>query len=107
LYVDHDPDQHYFSLLTGRRTTFKRLAVFDILCNNAARKGGHCLLDGDGRVWAGDPGLTFPPQPKLRTVIWDFAGLRIPARDRSGVARLSSRLAQHGSPLRSVLGELL
>jgi hypothetical protein len=107
LYVDHDPEQHYFSLLTGRRRFFKRLAVFDILCNNADRKAGHCLLDGDGRIWAVDHGLTFHPHPKLRTVIWDFAGLRVPARDREAVAAMAARLAQAGSPVLSRLPELL
>jgi hypothetical protein len=107
LYVDHDPNQQYFGLLAGRKAIFKRLAVFDILCNNADRKAGHCLLDADGRVWAVDHGLTFHPQPKLRTVIWDFAGLKVPARDRDGVAGFASRLVQAGSPLRSRLGELL
>jgi hypothetical protein len=107
LYVDHDPDQHYFSLLAGRKAIFKRLAVFDILCNNADRKAGHCLLDAEGRLWAVDHGLTFHPQPKLRTVIWDFAGLRVPARDRQGVAGLASHLALPASPLRSLLRELL
>ena len=107
LYVDHDPDQHYFSLLAGRRAIFKRLAVFDILCNNADRKAGHCLLDGDGRIWAVDHGLTFHSQPKLRTVIWDFAGRRMPARDREGVAGLAAHLTQAGSPLVSLLRELL
>ena len=107
LYVDHDPDEHYFSLLPGRKATFKRLALFDILCNNADRKAGHCLLDGDGRVWAVDHGLTFHPQTKLRTVIWDFAGLRIPARDRLGVSGLAIAMAAPGSPLESLLRELL
>jgi hypothetical protein len=107
LYVDHDPEQHYFSLLAGHRAIFKRLAVFDILCNNADRKAGHCLLDGDGRVWAVDHGLTFHPQPKLRTVIWDFSGRRILARDREGVVALASNLGQPGSPLLSLLRTLL
>jgi uncharacterized repeat protein (TIGR03843 family) len=107
LYVDHDPNHHYFSLLSGRKAVFKRLAVFDILCNNADRKAGHCLLDGDGRIWAVDHGLTFNSQPKLRTVIWDFAGRPIPARDRLAVAGMATGLSQTGSKLRSIFCELL
>ena len=44
------------------------------IANNADRKGGHCLLDADGQLWGIDHGLCFHAEPKLRTVIWDFAG---------------------------------
>ena len=48
------------------------------MANNADRKSGHVLLGPDGRLWGIDHGLCFHPQPKLRTVIWDFAGERVP-----------------------------
>ena len=54
------------------------MAVFDLLTNNADRKGGHCLLDVRGHVWGIDHGLTFHHVPKLRTVIWDYCGEPIP-----------------------------
>jgi hypothetical protein len=78
-FVDHDPDEHYFSLLGTHADRFRAFAVFDVLANNADRKGGHCLRSrADGRVVGIDHGLTFHPVPKLRTVIWDFAGERVP-----------------------------
>ena len=46
--------------------------------NNADRKAGHCLLGTDGRIWAIDHGLTFSIEPKLRTVLWDYAGEPVP-----------------------------
>ncbi|MDQ6747635.1 MAG: SCO1664 family protein [Candidatus Dormibacteraeota bacterium] len=91
-FVDHDPEQHYFTLLEGRHRVFRRLAFFDMLVNNADRKGGHCLVDSGGRVWAIDNGLTFHPDPKLRTVIWDFAGQRLPAAERQAASRLAAAL---------------
>ncbi len=48
------------------------------MINNADRKGGHTLRDHDGRVWAIDHGVCFHTQPKLRTVIWEFAGEPLP-----------------------------
>ena len=107
LFVDHDPEQHYFTLLAGHKAYFKRLAAFDIICNNADRKSGHCLIDSGGRIWAVDHGLTFHPIPKLRTVIWDFAGRRVPGRDREGAAWLAAELASPGSPLFGILSDLL
>ena len=54
--------------------------MFDVLANNTDRKGGHCLHDEVNDVIVGiDHGLTFHPDWKLRTVIWDFAGEPVPA----------------------------
>ena len=101
LFVEADFEQHYFTLLEepSHHRQLKRMATFDVLANNADRKGGHCLVDGDGRIWGIDHGLCFHVQPKLRTVIWDFAGQPIEADDASDVQRWlergpSSRLAE-------------
>jgi hypothetical protein len=94
VFVEHDREQHYFSLLSAHRGFFKRLATFDVVCNNADRKAGHCLLDTAGRIWAIDNSLTFHTAPKLRTVIWDFAGEQVLARDRRGLARLARELVE-------------
>ena len=42
-FVDHDPDEHYFTLLDEHEDRFRQFAVFDVLVNNTDRKGGHCL----------------------------------------------------------------
>jgi hypothetical protein len=107
LFVEHDPRQHYFTLLADHQAYFKRLAAFDIICNNADRKSGHCLIDAGGRIWAVDHGLTFHATTKLRTVIWDFAGRRVPARNREGAGRLAAELSQPGSPVLAILADLL
>jgi hypothetical protein len=64
----------YERLRESHRSEIQRMAVFDLLVNNADRKGGHCLLDVRGHVWGIDHGLTFHQVPKLRTVIWDYCG---------------------------------
>ncbi|MDQ4095073.1 MAG: SCO1664 family protein [Actinomycetota bacterium] len=78
LFIEHDPERHYFVLLEERRDEFASVATFDIVVNNADRKAGHVLEDRDGRLWGVDHGLTFNEDPKLRTVIWDFAGTDVP-----------------------------
>jgi hypothetical protein len=55
-----------------------RVALFDVIANNADRKSGHCLFDKDDKVWVIDHGLTFHVENKLRTVIWDFSGQPLP-----------------------------
>ena len=92
-FVDHDPDDHYFTLLEDHIDVFLRFAVFDVLANNADRKGGHCLQErGTGRIFGIDHGLTFHVAPKLRTVIWDFAGEHVPDWLVADVASLRARL---------------
>ena len=81
LFIQSDFEQHYFTLYEGRPDLHDELRVicaFDLLANNTDRKSGHCLLGLDGRVWAIDNGLCFAPAFKLRTVIWEFAGERLP-----------------------------
>jgi uncharacterized repeat protein (TIGR03843 family) len=79
-FVEHDPEEHYFTLLEHHLDRFRQFAVFDVLANNTDRKGGHCLHDLANDVILGiDHGLTFHRHWKLRTVIWDFASERLPA----------------------------
>lgn len=80
-YIEND-GAHYLQLLGSRpdlHGQFRRMAVFDLLTNNTDRKSGHVLLDADGVVWGIDHGLCFSDIPKLRTVIWEFAGEEIDA----------------------------
>ena len=78
-FVPADFSQHYFTLLEepGHHDALRRIAAFDVVANNADRKSGHCLLGEDGRIWGIDHGVCFHDEPKLRTVIWDFAGERV------------------------------
>jgi len=94
LYISHDPADHYFVLREDDALTEQlvRLAVFDLLANNADRKGGHILCDDRHRLWAIDNGLCFHAQEKLRTVIWDFAGTPIPTPLLEDLARASISL---------------
>ena len=91
-FIDADFDQHYFTLLDEpeHHDALIRICAFDLLANNADRKGGHCLLGSDGRIWAVDHGLCFHAEPKLRTVIWEFCGQRIPDDLVADIARVGA-----------------
>jgi len=78
LFVDADTNAHYFTVGAEIPDVARRICLFDLIVNNTDRKAGHVLRGADGRVWAIDHGLTFSTQPKLRTVIWDFAGEPFP-----------------------------
>jgi hypothetical protein len=91
-FIVADLGEHYFSLMPAQASTFRTMAAFDVIVNNADRKSGHCLLDRQGHIWGVDNGLTFHPLPKLRTVIWEFGGEEIPAELRQDAQRLAGEL---------------
>lgn len=55
-------------------SALRRMAVYDVIINNADRKGGHVLAMSDGRRLGVDHGVAFHHDPKLRTVLWGWAG---------------------------------
>jgi hypothetical protein len=70
------------------------VALLDVVCNNADRKLGHIIRQvGEDRLWAIDNGLTFHSDPKLRTVLWGFAGAEIPAALIGALERLRGSVA--------------
>jgi uncharacterized repeat protein (TIGR03843 family) len=105
-FIDCDPEQHYFTLKESHRETFRKMAVFDALLNNTDRKGGHCLIDRKGKIWAIDHGVTFHCEPKLRTVIWDYAGEQIPSDMQADLAALQVKMEQK-SKFRARLADLI
>jgi hypothetical protein len=91
LYVDHDPVHHYLSMMPRFADAFRRVAAFDIVSNNADRKSGHCLLERESsRIYVVDHGVCFNEEPKLRTVIWDFAGEPLPPDVASDLKRFDA-----------------
>jgi hypothetical protein len=91
-FIVADQREHYFSLMPARSADFRTMAAFDVIVNNADRKSGHCLLDGEGHIWGVDNGLTFHSLPKLRTVIWEFAGEEVSENLRHDARRLADEL---------------
>ena len=69
-----------------------RMAVFDVLINNADRKGGHVLRDLDGHIYGVDHGVCLHVENKLRTVLWGWAGKRIDDKTLTAVAGLADAL---------------
>jgi uncharacterized repeat protein (TIGR03843 family) len=92
-FVEAHFEEHYFTLLEqgDHHDALMKVAVFDLLANNADRKSGHCLIGLDGRIWGIDHGLCFHDDPKLRTVIWDWGGETIPPPLVADVARFVER----------------
>jgi uncharacterized repeat protein (TIGR03843 family) len=106
LYIEAESDRHYFTFTEDEKPRLRPAAAFDALINNADRKGGHVLIDAHHHIWLIDHGVCFHIEPKLRTVIWDFAGDPIPAELVEDLRRFRLRLA-HDTALVREYSQLL
>ena len=77
-YIEHDPNYHYFNFNEEDKQCLRSSVAFDLIINNADRKGSHVIIDDNRHIWLIDHGVCFHRDEKLRTVIWDFAGETIP-----------------------------
>jgi hypothetical protein len=93
-YIEHDPNDHYFNFEDKDRQRLRPVVVFDLILNNADRKGGHILRGEDDHLWLIDHGLCFHAEEKLRTVVWDFSGEAIPPELIDDLTRLVELLKE-------------
>lgn len=115
MFIDHDPERHYLTFAgePALQAQLQKIALFDIFINNADRKSGHVLWQTGNhaepvpRLWAIDHGICFHADPKLRTVIWEFAGQPIPEALLQDLARFQEQLSADTDGLRTELVQLL
>lgn len=96
LFIDHDPEYHYFTFDPADLDRLRPVVVFDLLTNNADRKGSHILRGPDGHLWLIDHGVCFHVEEKLRTVIWNYVGEAIPPDLCADLIRFSNLLTPSG-----------
>lgn len=87
IVVGADEDDNDLALAHPDDPRLRRLALFDVIANNADRKGAHILAASDGRVLGVDHGVCFHRDDKLRTVLWGFAGETLTPEERELVQR--------------------
>lgn len=105
-WVETDPSVDLVAFVQSNRADLRRIALFDALINNGDRKGGHLLPTRDGLVWGIDHGVTFAVEDKLRTVLWQWRGQRLPTELLDDLQRW--RADWDDAPdWRTALGELL
>jgi uncharacterized repeat protein (TIGR03843 family) len=97
LWIDIDESVDLVAL--ARRSdsqALRKMAVFDAVVNNADRKIGHLLPDPDGHLYGCDHGVCFGADYKLRTVLWQWRGKRLPGSAVAALERLDVLLGADG-----------
>lgn len=107
LFIEHDPEYHYFNFKEKDRQRLRPVVLFDILINNADRKGSHILIGPDNHIWLIDHGICFHIEEKLRTVVWDFAGEPLPTDLCGDISQFLNTLQKTDSNLVSNLKKYL
>ncbi|HST99852.1 MAG TPA: SCO1664 family protein [Geodermatophilus sp.] len=92
LWVDGDPDVDLAAFVRSDDPGLRRMAIFDAVVNNADRKGGHIIPTSDGHVYGVDHGICFSVDPKLRTLLWRWAGQPLPAEALEVLEKLTGDL---------------
>ena len=87
-----DDRDRMVTLIHEDSPALRRMAVFDIVVNNADRKGAHVLAMADGHRHGVDHGLTFNVEHKLRTVLWGWLGDELTADELAGIDRVRAQL---------------
>jgi uncharacterized repeat protein (TIGR03843 family) len=100
LWIDGDVDVDLPAFVRRDEPALRRMAVLDAVVNNADRKGGHIIPMSDGHAYGVDHGICFSVDPKLRTLLWRWAGKPLTAEALEVLERL-------GNALRGELGEEL
>lgn len=88
-----DAQDRPVSLIHEDSPELRRIAIFDIVTNNADRKGGHVLEMAGGHRHGIDHGLTFHTEHKLRTVLWGWVGDQLEPYELEGVERVRAALS--------------
>jgi len=92
LWIDGDETVDLPAFVRHDDEGLRRMAVFDAVVNNADRKGGHIIPTPEGHVYGVDHGVCFSTDPKLRTLLWRWAGKRLPADAVAVLERLADEL---------------
>lgn len=88
----HDENGRLVTLVHEESPALRRMAVFDVIVNNADRKGDHILAMTDGHRHGVDHGLTFHRDHKLRTVLWGWLGEALTTEELDAIGRVSEGL---------------
>jgi len=92
LWIDGDDSVDLPTFVRRDLPALRRMAVFDAVVNNADRKGGHIIPIADGHVYGVDHGVCFSVDPKLRTLLWRWAGQPLPREAVTALERLTDDL---------------
>lgn len=102
-WIDIDEEIDVIEIAQSNDRAIRSMALFDVIVNNTDRKFGHILIDKNSKIYGCDHGVTFHVDFKLRTVIWQFAGLSLKSEEKDQLKKVLDGLFQGELDLRELL----
>jgi hypothetical protein len=105
-WIDIDETVDLALFYSEDQPLLRKLALFDAVINNTDRKIGHLLPTADGKLLGCDHGVTFHHEDKLRTVLWQWAGMALSESETSQLQRLAGEILKEQVVFQELLTEI-
>lgn len=102
-WIEIDEEIDVIEIAQSKDRAIRSMALFDVIVNNTDRKFGHILIDRNSKIYGCDHGVTFHVDFKLRTVIWQFAGLSLNSEEKDQLKKVLDGIFQGELDLRELL----
>lgn len=102
-WIEIDEEIDVIEIAQSNDRAIRSMALFDVIVNNTDRKFGHILIDKNSKIYGCDHGVTFHVDFKLRTVIWQFAGLSLKSEEKDQLEKVLDGIFQGELDLRELL----
>ena len=91
-WIDVSEDEDVIEIAQSQDSQIRKLALFDVVINNADRKFGHILVTSDGVIFGCDHGVSLHEEEKLRTVIWQFTQMELSQTELAKISNLTTSI---------------
>ena len=105
-WIDIDETVDLALFYSQDQPLLRKLALFDAVINNTDRKIGHLLPTADGKLMGCDHGVTFHHEDKLRTVLWQWAGMALSDQEKIELRKLVEGILKEQVVFQELLTEI-
>ena len=91
-WIDVSEDEDVIEIAQSQDSQIRKLALFDVVINNADRKFGHILVTSAGTIFGCDHGVSLHEEGKLRTVIWQFTEMELSQTELAQISNLTTSI---------------
>ena len=105
-WIDIDETVDLALFYSQDKPLLRKLALFDAVINNTDRKIGHLLPTADGKLMGCDHGVTFHHEDKLRTVLWQWAGMALSNQEKIELRKLVEEILKEQVVFQELLTEI-
>ena len=105
-WIDIDETVDLALFYSQDQPLLRKLALFDAVINNTDRKIGHLLPTADGKLLGCDHGVTFHHEDKLRTVLWQWAGMALSDQEIIELRKLAEEILKEQVVFQKLLTEI-